>query len=296
MTADSVAPSPTTAAVANVDMAAAWDGPEGEHWAEHADRYESTSPRYGRLLLDSVDFRGDEAVLDIGCGTGKTTREAARRALRGTALGVDLSSRMLELARQRATAEGLSNVTFERADAQVHPFPAGTFDVGISSFGAMFFADPVAALANIGRALRDGGRLSLLVWRDLARNEWVTAIRDALAAGRSLPVPPPGVPGPFAFADREYAEQTLAAAGFDKVSFEELYEPIRFGDKADDAFAFVSTFGITRGLTQDLDDEARELALRKLRSVLSTHDGGDGVLFGSSAWLITAKARRSDGV
>ncbi|MBW3537605.1 MAG: class I SAM-dependent methyltransferase [Actinobacteria bacterium] len=294
MAADSLAPSPPAAGpVANVDMAAAWDGPEGEHWAEHADRYEATSTRYGQVLLESLDFRGDEAVLDIGCGTGKTTREAARLAPLGRALGVDLSSRMLELARQRATAEGMANVRFERADAQVHPFPDDTFDVAISSFGAMFFADPVAAFANIGRSLRDGAGLALLVWRELARNEWVTAIRDALAVGRSLPVPPPGPPGPFAFADREHAEHTLADSGFGELTFEEVDEPIRFGDNADDAFAFVSTLGITRGLTQDLDDETRELALKNLRSVLAAHDGTEGVLFDGSAWLIRARKGRS---
>ena len=293
MTDDSLAPPlPAAGPVANVDMAAAWDGPEGEHWTEHADRYESTSSRYGQLLLDSVGFRDDEAVLDIGCGTGKTTRQAARLAPRGTALGVDLSSRMLELARQRAAAEGLANVTFERADAQVHPFPDATYDVGISLFGAMFFADPVAAFANLARSLRDGAGLRLLVWRDLARNEWVTAIRDALAAGRSLPVPPSGAPGPFALADRDHADRTLVAAGFGEVTFEEVDEPIRFGDNADDAFGFVSTFGITRGLTQDLDDESRELALKKLRSVLAAHEGTEGVLFRGSAWLIKARVTR----
>jgi len=61
----------------------------------------------------------------------------------------------------------------------------------------MFFADPVRAFTNLAESLHPGGRIGLLAWRELARNEWMSAIRDALAAGRSLPIPPPGAPGPF---------------------------------------------------------------------------------------------------
>lgn len=109
--------------IANVDMAAAWDGPEGEHWAAHADRYEATATGYWRALLAAVAIDRDAAILDIGCGTGRSTREAARVASSGSVLGVDLSAKMLEHARAAAGAEGLSNVRFEQADAQVHPLP-----------------------------------------------------------------------------------------------------------------------------------------------------------------------------
>ena len=97
-------------------------------------------------------------------------------------------------ARAVAAAEGLPNVRFEQADAQVHPFDRRACDLVMSSFGAMFFADAIAAFTNIGGAMHPGGRLGLLVWRDLAENEWLTAIRGALAAGRDLPTPPVGAP------------------------------------------------------------------------------------------------------
>ena len=95
-------------------------------------------------------------MLDIGCGTGQTTRDAARRASAGGALGVDLSADMIALARQLAAAEGLPNARFEQADAQIHPFGQGPFDVAISRTGAMFFGHPPAAFANMARALRSG--------------------------------------------------------------------------------------------------------------------------------------------
>ena len=275
--------------VANVEMTAAWDGAEGRHWAAHAGKYEAASIRHWEALLHSVDIAADDVILDIGCGTGRSTRDLARMAASGSVLGVDLSSSMLERARRSADAEGLTNVRFEQVDAQVHPFAADRFDVAVSSFGAMFFADPVAAFTNVGRALGEDGRLAMLAWRQLADNEWVTALRGALALGSAIPDPVPGVPGPFGLADREHTEQLLGDAGFTDISFEQVDEPIRWGSDTEDAFSFVSTMGMTRGLTEDLDASSRATALEALRRRLAEHETDDGIMFAGSSWLITAR-------
>jgi SAM-dependent methyltransferase len=274
--------------IANVEMAAAWDGAEGEQWAAHADRYEATGIRYGEALLGAAAVRPGDTILDVGCGTGWSTLRLARMASAGSAVGVDLSAKMLERARRAAEKEGLTNVTFEQADAQVHPFPEGTFDVAVSEFGAMFFADPVAAFANIRRSVRPGGRLAVTAWREFGENEWIVAIRDALAVGRTFPMPAAGAPGPFGLADRDATDGILAAAGFEETAFEKVEEPIFLGANADDAFSFVSSFGMTRGLTHDLDDAGRAAALEALHATLRAHETSDGVLFGGSAWLVTA--------
>ena len=276
--------------IANTEMAKAWDGDEGEHWTEHADRYESVGPAFWTALTAAVPVRTDDDVLDVGCGTGRSTREAARLASNGSALGVDLSRRMLERARASAAAEGLTNVRFEQADAQVHPFDAAAFDLVVSSFGAMFFADPVAAFANLHRSLRPEGRLGLLAWQELAANEWLTAVRGALAAGRDLPTPPAGAPGPFGLADAERTGEVLRAAGFTDVAVEGLHAPMRFGSDVDDAFAFMRTLGITRGLLHDLDDATAAAALDALRRTLDEHETADGVVFDGAAWVVTARA------
>jgi ubiquinone/menaquinone biosynthesis C-methylase UbiE len=98
-----------------------------------------------------------DRVLDVGCGTGQTTREAARMAVEGSVLGIDLSAVAIDRARELARAKGIRNVTFLRADAQAYPFPSERFDLVVSRFGTMFFRDPVAAFANVGRALRRAG-------------------------------------------------------------------------------------------------------------------------------------------
>ncbi len=279
-----------TSTIANVEMAAAWDGPEGDHWTEYAERYERASSRHWQRFVDSVPIGRAAEVLDVGCGTGKSTRQVARIASEGSVLGVDLSARMLERARTAAGAEGLSNVRFEQGDAQVHGFDADAFDLAFSFFGGMFFNDPVAAFANIGRSIRPGGTIALVAWRELERNDWLVALRAALAVGRALPEPPMSAPGPFGLADREHVRRVLADAGLVDVALEEVDEPMEFGRDADDAFSFVSALGITKGLTEHLDTEDKERALDGVRRAIAERETDEGVLFGTSAWLITARA------
>lgn len=185
----------------NVEQFGAWDGDEGAYWAAHADYFDRSVAEYHRRLLAAAAITETERVLDVGCGTGQTTRDAARAASAGSALGVDLSSQMLDYARRRTCAEGVANASFLQADVQIHPFDAEGFDVAISRTGAVFFGDPRAAFTNLARALAPRGRLRMVAWQSLAANEWIREIAGALAAGRDRPTPPPDAPGPFAFSD-----------------------------------------------------------------------------------------------
>ena len=172
----------------NADAFAAWNGNEGDYWAAHEDYFARSLLRYDEVFFAAASIAPADRVLDVGCGTGSTTRAAAQRATSGDALGIDLSSQMLARARARAAADGVTNVSFLQADAQVHPFDEGAFDAAISRTGTMFFANPVAAFSNIGRALRPGGRFVQLVWQGMPENEWFVAFRDAVVVG-------PGPPG-----------------------------------------------------------------------------------------------------
>src|SRR5215218_8264227 len=173
--------------VANAEQLAAWDGDEGRNWAAHEDHYDASMRAHSRALADAASIGAADRVLDLGCGNGSTTRAAARAAPDGAAVGIDLSSAMLDNARRRAAEEGLANVTFVQGDAQVHAFEPDAFDAVISRFGAMFFADPAAAFTNVAGATRAGGRLALVAWQRLEDNEWLTAVRSAVAQGRDLP-------------------------------------------------------------------------------------------------------------
>jgi SAM-dependent methyltransferase len=275
----------------NVDQAAAWDGDDGDDWAEHEEQYNRTSERHTNRLFAMAGIRPTGHVLDIGCGCGDTTRRAARIATDGSALGVDLSSRMLARARERSAAEGITNTRFERADAQVYPFEESAFDLAISRFGVMFFGDPIAAFRNIRRALKPGGRVAFLAWQSLANNEWIRELFGVLAAGRDLPRPQPGTSGMFGLADPDAVHKIFGEAGFDEIRLDDVSEPVMAGADADDAFTFVRSLGVTRGMLRDLDAETTEQVLDNLRTLTATHDTGQGVFLNSAAWLITARRR-----
>lgn len=273
---------------ANADAARAWDGDDGAYWAANAAVFDASLERYVTPFLDAADLDHADRVLDIGCGNGHSTLAAARRASRGRALGVDLSADMLAVARRRAVEQSVANVEFIQADAQVHPFETAAFDVVISRCGVMFFADAVAAFANIGRAVRPGGRAALMVWQGLEGNEWVREFGVALAAGRTPPTLPPDAPGPLSLADPGRVRAVLTVAGFTDVTLTAVAEPMSFGPDAAAAHEFVRHLPFARFMLRDLDAAARAGALDALRATIEAHVSPDGVRFASAAWLVTA--------
>jgi SAM-dependent methyltransferase len=279
---------PTTLRVdqTNAEQARAWDGDEGTYWTEHAQHLDRALGTYHEQFLAAGEVSRTDRVLDIGCGTGQTTRDAARRAQDGFALGVDLSNQMIGLARRLATLEGVANAHFEQADAQIHSFGEEPFDLAISRTGTMFFGDPVAAFTNIARAVRPGGRVVLLVWQRPEANEWIRELSGALAAGRNLPLPPTGAPGPFAQSDPEQIHAVLSAAGFCDVALEGWSGPMWFGSDEQDAHGFI--VGLMGWMLEDLDVVVRDRALESLRETVNKHATASGVTFESGTWLITA--------
>ena len=187
----------------------------------------------------------------------------------------------------RREAEGLRNVDFLEADAATHPFAPATFDLGISRFGTMFFADPVAAFANVGRALRPGARLVMLVWQGRARNEWATVIQQALSRGRP-PRPPAAGPDAFSLGDPAVTQDVLGAAGFTDIGCTDVHEPVFYGPDVASALEVTLQFGGDGGLLADLDAASAAEARDRLRAALAAHDTGEGVLLDSRAWLVTA--------
>jgi SAM-dependent methyltransferase len=235
--------------------------------------------------------RGDE-VVDIGCGTGLTTREAGRAAAPGRVVGVDVSERMLERARQVTAAERLDNVRYELGDAQMLRFDPAGFDAAISRFGTMFFSDPAAAFANIATALRPQARLVLLVWQRREENEWARAI-DAALGDAAQPSPPGG--DPFSLGDADATARILEGAGFNDVRFEDVHEPVLYGHDLDTALEFVRGFPDTSAALASLSGGEAARAVERLRDMLAAHNSDEGgVVLDSRSWLITARRRRCD--
>ena len=162
------------------------------------------------------------------------------------------------------------------------------FDVVISRFGTMFFADPVAAISNLARAARPGARMVMLVWQSHNRNEWAVAIQAALNRGKPMPGPAHGA-NPFSLAQSAGVESILGAAGFSVVGFEDVHEPVLYGPDAESAYEIVCSMSTTRDVLSRLNTSEARSARSRLRRLLARHETSQGVAFDSRAWLVTAK-------
>ncbi|MEV5571034.1 methyltransferase domain-containing protein [Spirillospora sp. NPDC052269] len=274
-----------TVQIVNTAQAEAWNGGEGAHWAAHHDRYDRLNRPMNAHLLAHV--REGDAVLDIGCGNGQLTRLAARRG--ASALGVDLSEPMLARARERAEAEDVPNVRFEQGDAQVFPFAPASADIVLSRFGVMFFADPVAAFANIAGALRPGGRLAFACLTSLEGTDMGTILQAAMAAlGTARPTSGSDGTGPTSFADPARTEDVLTRAGYTGVDIRRVEAPQVWGKDAADAAEFLCGWGPMTFAFSKARPEAVVAAREAVRREMARFEGPDGVTTLGTAWLVTA--------
>jgi SAM-dependent methyltransferase len=273
----------------NADQAEDWNGASGREFIEQRERHERMLDRLTARLLAAVRIQDGENVLDIGCGCGDTTILAARATSSGYALGADFSRIQVTEARRLAAAAGVANAGFEVADAQVHPFGAGIFDVALSRFGVMFFDDPAVAFANLRKALRRGGRLAFLCWRTREENPvFTTGFTDAAAVLGLRERPGPSAA--FSLADTGRAGALLSGAGFGGIEFATVDEPLLIGHDVDDVLAYErASPGATEVLTGLSTAEAAELT-RRVRDRLVPYASPGGVTMPGAAWVVTAQA------
>ncbi|MFI0450758.1 class I SAM-dependent methyltransferase [Actinomadura sp. 6N118] len=272
--------------IVNTEQAEAWNGYEGQHWADNHDRYEATNGGFNDRLLDAARIGERDRVLDIGCGNGGITRLAARRARLGQAVGVDLSVPMLTRARATAAEEGVENVRFEQGDVQVHPFPEGGFDVAISRFAVMFFADPVAAFGNVAHALRPGGRLAFVSMAGLGGTDLGAVLA---AAAEHLPgwqtTSEPDRSGPLSLAGPDHVRTVLTAAGFQDVTAEQVEAEASWGRDAADAAEFFTGWGPVRFHLGGADPGPLRKAVEE---AMRPFERAGAVRLRSNGWLVRA--------
>jgi SAM-dependent methyltransferase len=274
--------------IVNTDEYEAWNGDSGHRWVADADRRDRILTRVADALLAAAHLATSDGVVDIGCGCGATALVAARAVGPGGAVyGIDLSEPMLEVARRRVKASGLSNITLVQGDAQTHRFPDRS-NVAISRFGTMFFADQIAALTNIRHGLRPDGRLCLATWQPLEANDWLTIPGAALLRYGDLPDAETSGRGMFAQSDAESVTTTLQAAGFTDPRLEPVKLTLVLGADADEAVDYLAGTGPGRAALDAVPADRRLAALDAVRGALADRTGSDGVHLGAAIWIVTA--------
>jgi ubiquinone/menaquinone biosynthesis C-methylase UbiE len=278
--------------MSNAEQVEYWNSKVGDTWARMQDRLDAAFTPITAALLTLAAPQPGEDVLDVGCGSGETTLAlAAAVGDDGSALGLDISEQLLARARARGE-ELLSNAEFRNADAA--NFAESGFDLIVSRFGVMFFADPVAAFANLHALAAPGGRLVFACWQAADKNLWATLPTEVLAT--LLPATPPGdplAPGPFAFADPGHVDAILAGAGWQDIALHALPIAMVIG-AGDDPVAAAVYFNLRIGPAARAIREAGPDVQARARTILAQALGdyhADGVVaLPGAVWLVSARA------
>jgi ubiquinone/menaquinone biosynthesis C-methylase UbiE len=277
----------------NAGQAEYWED-RSSSWIEVEDYTTLVTGSFGRRAMNCLALEPGCRVLDVGCGTGPTTTELARRVTPGgTVRGIDIAPSMLVAARARAERERVDNVEFVVGDAQCDDLGDGLFDAAFSQFGVMFFSDPAAAFANLRGALRGGGRIGFACWQDVFANEWMFVPGSAVVAvtGALPPMPGPGEPGPFSLSDPAHVEQLLRGAGFQSIEVVPHAEQVVVSaDRVEMVVEAASRVGGVREALETSDDPAFHEQLRSaVRAALleRVHDGE--LRLGAAAFIVTAE-------
>ena len=246
-------------------------------------------------LFAAADLQPGETVLDVGCGTGSTTVEAARAVgATGRVTGSDISPVMIDTAREGGSSE-VDGITWLVADAQTYDFGAGTRDAVISRFGVMFFPDPVVAFANLARATRPGGRLVAAVWRTrdkvpLFDLPYVTAARVLDRLGLAYQ--------PVDIADNQCSLGThdrvvavLEPAGWREIETRPTEQTVHVGGSLSPAEAAAGSLdlGPIRGFIEGRPDDVRDQVRIALEEVFEPFFDGTGVALPGGFMIVTAR-------
>lgn len=252
--------------------------------------------RHSEAVMPLLPVQVGDVALDVGCGFGDTAIALGQMVgTQGRVLGVDCCDAFLDIARTRPEKMFTPTVRFENRDAERDLGPA-EFDFVFSRFGTMFFTNPVAGLRAMRRALKPGGRMAHIVWRQRSDNPWLVAARDVVWQF----LPPPGAdaqtcgPGPFSMADQDVTRAQMEAAGFTGIAFKRIDAKVLVGRDIADAIAFQLAIGPAGETFREAgaEGEARrpeiEAALSELFAGVIAREGG--LWMDSSSWLITARA------
>jgi len=248
--------------------------------------------QHSEAIFPSLPVRKGDRVLDVGCGFGDASIKLADLVgPEGEVVGIDCCDTFLDYARREAA--GRSNVSFIRGDAEI-ALPTNQYDFVFARFGTMFFANPVAGLRNMRKALRPGGRMVHIVWRARADNPWLSMAKEVVL--RFLPEPGADAqtcgPGPFSMSDEATVRQMMTIAGYQQIEFRRVDAPVLIGNDVADAIAFQLAIGpageVFREAGQEAEAKRAQIEAALAEAIKRQKTSAQGIVMDSSSWVISA--------
>ena len=277
----------------NVEQSEFWERRAAD-WIAGTQYTDIVTGSFGVDALERLALAPGQRVIDIGCGTGATTVELARRVVpAGEALGIDISPTLVAASKATASNASVDNISFRVADAQVDSLGDRDVDAVYSRFGVMFFADPVAAFANIRNALRPDGEIGFACWQSVFDNEWMLVPGGAAMSvtGTPPPMPGPGEPGPFSLADADHLASVLTDAGFRDVEITSALHPVSLPAAQLDLLASSSQqVGAVREVLKTADVETTSRIEGAIRDALSARIQDGVISLSAAAHIVHARA------
>lgn len=259
-------------------------------WDKWGDFIERSSAPVTERMLELAGLEAGQHVLDVACGAGDPALSAARRVgPTGRVVGTDLSPRMIELARTRATTAGLDHLTFQVGDVAELELGDASFDRALCRFGLMLFADPVHSAARVCRFLRPGGRFVACVWASPDRVPFLGLAAGTIMRELELPPPPPDAPGLFSLGQEPRLEQVVRDGGFREVDVESLGTLVTL-DSAEQYTEMIRDVAtVLRKLVEAQPPERQQAVWATLTDAARAHASEDGtVTLPGEVLLVTA--------
>ncbi len=270
-----------------------WEG-VAPGWAAHADYLDARGAGVAARLIELSGLAPGERVLELACGPGGVGLAAAPVVgPRGEVVLSDLAAGMTAIAAARAARLGLSNVRTRELDLEAIGEPDASYDVALCREGLMLVPEPDRAAREIRRVLRPGGRVAVAVWGPRARNPWLGLVFDAVGEQLGTPIPPPGVPGPFALEDAGRLAALLTDAGFRDVAVGEHAVPLRAGSFTEWWARTVAVAGPLASRLGSLSEEGRRALEARLRAAVAPYRTAEGITL--PGVCLTARGRREGG-
>ena len=276
----------------NQEQGANWNSKTGQAWVNNDLKMDLHLEVITTLLFKEFETLGNKHVLDVGCGSGTTSKLLSDQVgSTGSVEGVDISMPLLELA--QAKYGTIENIRFTNADAQSFEFKKSFYDQIVSRFGVMFFENPIAAFTNMRQSLKPNGKLNFVCWSALEENEFFILPLKIVLKYLNKPLPNPSkAPGPLAFSNKPYLLKILQSSEFKNIKIKTVKTEMLNFDPVKEQVRFFNKMGLAARMKKEasFDIEIHEKIDQELEIELMKRTDANGTSLKATVYYVSANA------